>query len=122
MPTRVLSNQPMHIHPRLEIYVNGHRATVPANVGIDPDKHVDHSLDKYSGGHGPAPIHTHDATGTLHVESSKTLDWRLGDFFKIWGLNLKGVDAWAYVGGKWTQNVNGVPLKDGQRIGVFIEV
>jgi hypothetical protein len=121
MPRTIYSNQPMHIHPHLSIYLNGRRVGVPANVGIDPEMHVDHSLDRYSGGHGPAPIHTHDRSGTLHVEANKTMDFRLGDFFRIWGVDLSNVPLWVNADGRWSRNVDGVRLKDGQEIAVVIE-
>lgn len=37
---------------------------------------------------GKAPLHTHDDSGTIHVESSTNRNYRLGEFFKVWGLDL----------------------------------
>ncbi len=59
-----------HIHPHLTIIVNGAEQTIPANTGI--------SLTCMH------PLHTHDDTGTIHVESPIQRDFTLGDFFAVW--------------------------------------
>ena len=60
-----------HIHPHLEIIINGKQQDIPANIGINlACMH---------------PIHTHDASGALHVESPETRDFTLADFFAVWG-------------------------------------
>src|SRR5438128_2581303 len=60
-----------HIHPHLMILVNGEQQVIPANTGINPGcMH---------------PLHTHDDTGTVHVESPEERDFTLGDFFAVWG-------------------------------------
>jgi hypothetical protein len=62
----------MHIHPHLNILVDGQPQLIPANIGIRRN--------------GDAlPIHTHDETGKLHVESPILHDYQLQDFFTIWG-------------------------------------
>lgn len=59
-----------HIHPHLKIIINGTEQIIPANIGITlACMH---------------PIHTHDASGTLHVESPEQRDFTLGDFFAVW--------------------------------------
>lgn len=59
-----------HIHPHLRIIVNGAEAAVPANIGVSVAcLH---------------PVHTHDTTGTIHVESPERRDFTLADFFAVW--------------------------------------
>lgn len=59
-----------HIHPMLHIVVDGQEQVIPANVGITSTcMH---------------PLHTHDDTGRLHVESPVERDFTLGDFFAVW--------------------------------------
>jgi hypothetical protein len=65
----------VHIHQHLDLYVNGHRVTVPAGIGIDPAV-------------GYAPIHTHDASGVIHVESPVVRSYTLGQFFAVWGVRF----------------------------------
>ncbi|MGI8832990.1 MAG: hypothetical protein ACR2IS_10185, partial [Nitrososphaeraceae archaeon] len=73
----------MHIHPQLSVMVNGQPIIVPENVGIDKTLWKDHSLDKY-GMQGMSPLHTHDSSGTIHVESSVNRDYTLGEFLDVW--------------------------------------
>ena len=63
-----------HIHPHLRIVVNGQEQSVPANIGI--------ALDCMH------PLHTHDTSGTIHVESPEQRDFTLGDFFAVWNKPL----------------------------------
>lgn len=74
----------MHIHPQLSVKVNDQPIIVPENVGIDKALWKDHSLDK-NGMQGMSPLHTHDDTGTLHVESSVNRGYTLGEFLDVWG-------------------------------------
>jgi sulfur carrier protein ThiS len=73
----------MHVHPQLSVKVNGQPIIVPENVGIDKSLWKDHSLDKY-GMQGMSPLHTHDSSGTIHVESSIERDYTLGEFLDVW--------------------------------------
>jgi hypothetical protein len=89
----------MHIHPHVSININGNPVTIPAGIGI-------------LGVNGDMQIHTHDASGTLHVESILQHNFTLGDFFKIWGKpftknNILGHKTDAHH--KITMTVNGVP-------------
>lgn len=59
-----------HIHPHLRIIINGAEQTIPANVGSSPScLH---------------PLHMHDTTGTIHIESPEQRDFTLADFFAVW--------------------------------------
>jgi hypothetical protein len=95
----------MHIHPQLSVKDDGNPIIVPENVGIDKTLWKDHSLDKY-GMQGMSPLHTHDGTGTIHVESSINRDYTLGEFLDVWG----GLDTGS---GKIVKvAVNGQPIFD----------
>lgn len=59
-----------HIHPHLTILINGAQQVIPAGTGI--------SLSCMH------PLHIHDTTGTIHVESPEQRDFTLGDFFAVW--------------------------------------
>ncbi|XKT74916.1 MAG: hypothetical protein ACJKSS_02005 [Patescibacteria group bacterium UBA2103] len=67
----------LHWHPELQIFVDGEKQQIPANIGL--------------GGGGHQPIHTHTedvGQGVLHFEFggvAYTGDLRLGNFFRIWG-------------------------------------
>src|SRR3989344_7293960 len=59
-----------HIHPNLEIIINGQRQEIPANIGIN-----DGCMNS---------LHTHDNSGKIHVESPEKRDFTLSDFFAVW--------------------------------------
>jgi hypothetical protein len=65
----------IHIHQHLDLYVDGRKVPVPAGIGIDPAV-------------GYAPLHTHDASGVIHVESPTVRTYTLGDFFAVWGVRF----------------------------------
>ncbi len=65
-----------HIHAHLDVFVNGIRQTVPAFIGIDRQEQV------------ISPLHTHDASGLIHVEDAKPTEYFLGQFFTEWGVRL----------------------------------
>jgi hypothetical protein len=69
-------NSSVHFHPLLKVYVNGRQIPVPANIGIDPTQDAMQM----------AGLHTHDTSGTIHVEGVPGA--RLGQFFGIWGVPL----------------------------------
>lgn len=66
----------MHIHQHIDIFVNGQQIQVPAGIGIGPN------VSFYS------PIHVHDLSGVIHVESPVTATFTLGQFFDVWGLKF----------------------------------
>ncbi len=66
----------LHIHQHLDVIINGTHALVPAGVGIN-------ETDRFI-----SPVHTHDETGVIHVESNEIRDFTLGQFFDIWGVRV----------------------------------
>ena len=65
------TNLALHNHADLEMIIDGKAQIIPANIGILPGV--------------MRPIHTHDAGGELHMEGPCKRDFKLGDFFAIWG-------------------------------------
>ena len=62
----------MHIHPYLRIIINGQNITIPADIGINGNSCLE-------------PVHTHDTSGIIHIESpDSTTQYTLGEFFQIW--------------------------------------
>jgi hypothetical protein len=64
----------MHTHANLQIFVHGEGETVPVNIGI-----TDTAIQS---------LHTHDTSGTVHMESSVARTFTLGDFFDVWGVRF----------------------------------
>jgi len=74
-----------HIHQHLDIFVNGKHVTVPALIGIDDSSFI-------------TEMHTHDASGVLHVESAKNRPYTLGQFFGEWSVRLTATCLGRYCG------------------------
>jgi hypothetical protein len=75
----------VHDHVPIVVVKGGQRMQVPENIGIAPELWKDHSLDSF----GPAsiaPMHTHDKSGTIHIESISAREFTLGEFVRIWGI------------------------------------
>lgn len=117
-----------HIHPELSIMMDNKPLSVPSNIGIDSSLWNDNSLDKYGmqampemGMSGMAPLHTHDDSGIIHVESSIIRNYTLGEFFKNWGLDLEGKTIKAMVDEKPVTDYKSIILKDGEKITLDIK-
>ncbi|HEX9375632.1 MAG TPA: hypothetical protein VGB19_05255 [Actinomycetota bacterium] len=66
----------VHFHQNLLVYVHGQREPVPFGVGQDQAAGT------------LAEIHTHDATGTIHIEAAADRDFNLQMVFDVWGVLL----------------------------------
>ena len=108
-----------HIHPHLNVTVDGTSTPVPSQIGIDSSLWKVHSLDQY-GTAGFAPLHTHDASGTIHVESTANRNYTLGEFLNIWGLDVKGKTVRATVDGTVISDHISHILEDGQNLNLYI--
>ncbi|MGW4460750.1 hypothetical protein [Micromonospora sp. NPDC004704] len=107
-----------HIHAHLDVFVDGQPVVVPASLGIDE------SAGQIS------PLHTHDTTGVLHIESPVQADFSLGQLFTEWQVSLSadqigglhagdGKVLQAYVNGKpATGNPAGIILHAHDEIAV----
>lgn len=77
----IISKNGFHWHPELTIYVKGEKQEIPTDIGI---------------GAVHQPIHTHDATGIIHLEFQglvRKQDVMLGQFFKNWGKDIRSFGA-----------------------------
>lgn len=118
----------LHNHVRLNVTVDGQPVVVPAHIGMtmvgqaeDPLLYGDHSLDKY-GMAGMSPLHTHDATGLIHVESNTMRNFTLGEFLDIWrGLDTNGKTVIATLDGKPVSDFRNILLKDGEQVTLDIK-
>ena len=105
-----------HYHSHLDIYIDGKKVGVPALIGINP------------GAGYLTELHTHDATGVVHIESQQQGDYTLGQFIAEWGVYLDRNCLGAYCKGlKWyvdgkrqTGNPAGLVFKPHQEIAFVI--
>lgn len=75
------ANQPgaYHVHAHISIYINGQNVPLVANTGIAPE-----GVTSQSSVTCFYWLHTHDASGVIHIESPTTKLYTLSDFFDIW--------------------------------------
>jgi hypothetical protein len=85
-----LVNEDYHIHAHLAIIQNGEMLAVPASVGLQGCAYE---------------LHTHDRSGVIHIETSASRQFTLGQLFAVWGQPLT------------TTNVAGIT---GQPVALFI--
>ena len=64
-----------HVHQHLDVFVDGKKVKVPAFIGINDGAFI-------------TQLHTHDASGLIHVEAGKKFAYTLGQFFGVWGVRL----------------------------------
>ena len=76
-----------HWHARLSIVSASTPVTIPGNVGL--------------GFNCAEPLHTHDESGQIHVETDVNRLYSIGDFFSIWGKSF---------GSPTQMQVNGTPV------------
>lgn len=69
----------VHYHAHLDIVVDGSPVAVPAGIGF---------VIRDGQPTGITALHTHDATGVIHIESQKEQTFTLGQFFTEWGVAL----------------------------------
>ena len=103
---QIISDNGIHWHPELEIYVKGERLEIPQNIGL-------------IGVH--SPMHTHEDLPVIHLEFGGRVtenDIKLGRFFKVWRKDFMEF------GDTVTMTVNGEPnlelenyqMKDGDKV------
>ena len=99
---------------------------VPRGIGIIAPLRIDHGF--VSGGKGFYWLHTHDASGILHIETPNALVYPLGNFFDVWGQSLASDNVAGfkgalrvYVNGKMQfAPVRDLPLKPHDQIALVI--
>lgn len=102
MPLLSAEGTAQHIHAHLDIYIYGKHVQVPSQIGIPPQG-------------GITPLHTHDNSGIIHIESpnAKAI-YNLGQFFDIWGVKLTNTSIGSYVD---QGNIKLRAFSNGQRVG-----
>jgi len=83
----------MHIHPWLRIVILGMNVTIPGAIGIEnPVASGSGNFGTLFGGGADScfePIHTHDFSGVIHIESPSDVNYSLSDFFNVWAQSYK---------------------------------
>jgi hypothetical protein len=107
-----------HDHVVLTVLVDGQKVVVPEGIGMSPQFWKDHSLDQY-GPSGISPMHTHDTSGTIHIESTTPREYTVGEFLKVMGMDPSAVTKMT-VDGSEVDNFLSHEMKRGERIQIEI--
>ncbi|MHB8669350.1 MAG: hypothetical protein ACYDAD_02130 [Acidimicrobiales bacterium] len=75
----------LHEHAHLDVFVDGAPVPVPALLGIATKPRVTFS-----------PLHTHDGSGVIHIESARPQRFTLGALFTEWGVRLTSTCVGGY--------------------------
>jgi hypothetical protein len=86
----------IHIHAHLDVSVDGQPVVVPGGIGIGRSSQ------------GISPLHTHNASGVIHIESPVNRAYTLGEFFTEWDVSLS------------PDSVGGLRAGDGKTLRVFV--
>ncbi len=124
----------MHTHPQLNVTLDGKSLVIPAGIGINTTLWNDHSLDQYGMGpmkmttkdmsmimQGMAPLHTHDTSGIIHVESNEFRNYTLGQFLQNWGIDLDGKEVKLSINGNNIKDYKNHILTDKEQMILNIE-
>ena len=93
--TADLPTQHMHVH--LGIYVDGQEVKVPAGIGVGRPWGFDNT-GFLATGSCFAWMHTHDASGVIHIVTPGQDMFKLGQLFSLWGQPLGRDGAFDYRG------------------------
>lgn len=101
-----LGDETFHIHFHLSLWVNGEQIAIPGGVGfkdpIEENGIVTDGICLYE-------LHTHDATGIIHVEAPAPRSYTLGQLFQVWGRPLEANHVAGFIG-PVRVFVNGTPV------------
>lgn len=118
--SEVISKRGLHWHPELSIEIKSQKQEIPANIGIG----LVHN-----------PIHTHDDSGTIHLEFDglvKKDSILLNQFFKVWGKQFNSQCIFEYcngpngsvnmfVNGKENSEFDNYQMRDGDKIEIIYQ-
>lgn len=102
----IISEQGLHWHPELEIYVKGEKIAIPPNIGL---------------GSVHNPVHTHEDLPIIHLEFNGVVyenDTELGKFFEVWNKSFSelGSNVKMTVNGQENIEFEDYLMKDGDKI------
>jgi hypothetical protein len=118
--TPLLGSILRHDHLHLDVIVDGRRITIPAGIGLaEPvDRGPCPAGARASGDCATgtsffaqvavSPLHTHTASGIVHIESDRLARFTLGEFFDQWGVRFDASCIGSYCTG------------DGRELRVFV--
>ena len=88
-----MSENAYHVHAYLGLYVGGKQVAIPDQIGLHDPGPISHGFTNTAQCY--YYIHTHDASGMVHIESPSTAPisssiYQLGNVFDVWGISVNG--------------------------------
>lgn len=87
LPMRGSEGVAEHFHAHLDVMINGKPTGVPSGIGIDEQAGT------------ISPMHIHDNSGVIHIESPKQVPFSLGQLFTEWQVSLASDHLGGLTGG-----------------------
>ena len=137
-----------HDHVHLDVLIDGRRVAVPAGIGLAepvddgpgrcPPPPLSRRIadcaagDFFTGRVAASPLHTHTASGVIHIESDRAGTFTLGQVFDEWGVRFDSACIGSYCSGGGRQlrvyvngnrilgDPRGLVLENGQEIAVIL--
>ena len=111
----VISQNGIHWHPQLEIFVKGEKVDIPENIGIGPQYA---GMPTFDTDMRMTAMHTHEDMPVIHLEFPglvRKSDITLGTFFKVWGKDIRsfGVNMMMTVNGAENTEFEHYVMRDG---------
>ena len=106
----------VHIHQHLDLFVGGKHEPIPALIGIKAQQ-------RYL-----SPIHTHDFSGIIHIESPTRRTFTFGQFWDVYGVRFDSKCVGGECGGvkvyvngvRYLGNPRGIVLRSHQELAVVV--
>lgn len=95
-----------HIHVHLSLIVDGRQIAIPKAIGV-VDAHI--RAPGFVDSDELYWLHTHDATGIIHIEAPVQRQFTLQNFFDVWGEPLNRDDVAGFKGDVHAY-INGIPF------------
>ena len=126
LPALKQEGQALDLHVELKVEVDGEDVEVPTGIGLNGREVAGGIMETGF----VSAIHTHDATGLVHVHSPDVRPYTLGQIFDVWGVRLTDRCVGGYCAGAGKvltvldggDEVDGEPrqleLRNGQRVTV----
>jgi len=120
----VVSRGGIHWHPTLAVYIKGEKQEIPANIGVGPQYA---GAPNYNPQMQMAAVHTHDDMPIIHLEFMngpvREKDATLGQFFKIWGKEMRefGANMRMTVNGDMNTEYEQYMMRDGDVIELYYD-
>jgi hypothetical protein len=114
-----------HIHAHLTIIANGVQRAIPLAVGVPGAEVISNFV---VDGRCFYWLHTHDATGIVHVEAPVSTAFTLGEFFAVWGEPLTRTNVGGFEGAvvayvdstRYDGDLSSLAFKERQQITLII--